>query len=102
MEPRQTSPSLCMAPLVGAWVGLVALTLLSIALGEWLRGVPGLLLPVAAIIWLKAWLIARYFLEISLTRTLIRRIVWVFIAFAPIALVITDLFGRQLAKWLQV
>ena len=91
-----------MTPLVVAWAGLVVLTLVSIALGEWLRGVPGLLLPVASIIWLKAWLVARYFLETRLTTTFIRRLVWTFIAFAPIALVITDLFGSQLAKWSQV
>ena len=102
METERTRPSVRMAPLVLAWAGLVILTLLTIGLGEWFRGLPGLILPVAAIIWLKAWLVARYFLETPLARTFIRRLVWIFIAFAPIALVITDLFGRQLAKWLQV
>lgn len=102
MESEHPQPSQRMTPLVVAWAGLVILTLVSIALGEWLRGVPGLLLPVASIIWLKAWLVARYFLETRLTTTFIRRLVWTFIAFAPIALVITDLFGSQLAKWSQV
>ncbi len=102
MKTERIQPSVRMAPLIAAWIGLVTLTLVSLALGEWFRGLPGLLFPVAAIIWLKAWLVAHYFLEMPLTRTFIRRLVWVFIAFSPIALVITDLFGRQLAKWLQV
>ena len=102
MEIEQTQPSTRMTPLIVAWTGLVILTLTSIGLGEWFSDLPGLLFPVAAIIWLKAWLVARYFLEIPLTRPFIRRLVWIFIAFSPIALVITDLFAHQLAKWLQV
>ena len=63
---------------------------------------PGLLLPVASIIWLKARLVARYFLEAPLCTTFIRRLIWTFIAFAPIALVLTDLFGRQFAEAFQL
>jgi hypothetical protein len=40
-----------------------------------------------------------YFLmETPLSHTFIRRLIWIFIAFAPIALVLTDLFGRQFAE----
>ena len=41
----------------------------------------------AAIIWLKAWLVAYFFLEAKRCHTFIRRLIWAFIAFAPIALV---------------
>ena len=95
-------PSIRLAPLVIAWLGLVSLTLASLGLGDWLRGASWLPLLVAAIAWLKAWLVARYFLETQLTRTFIRRLIWTFIAFAPIALVLTDRFGRQFAEWAQL
>jgi hypothetical protein len=93
---RRTSARL--APLIFAWLGLMALTLVSLGLGAWLRGAVWLPLLVAAVIWLKAWLVATYFLEARLSRTFIRRLIWVFIGFAPVALVLTDLFGRQFAN----
>lgn len=102
MNPQDQTPSTRLSPLFAAWAGLVLFTLLSVALGEWMRGAPGLLLPVASIIWLKAWLVARYFLEVPLCTTFIRRLIWTFIAFAPIALVLTDLFGRQFAEAFQL
>ncbi|MCB1727555.1 MAG: hypothetical protein KDI22_09015 [Gammaproteobacteria bacterium] len=102
MSQQDQSPSTRLRPLFIAWAGLVLLTLLSVALGEWMRGAQGLLLPVASIIWLKAWLVARYFLEAPLCTTFIRRLIWTFIAFAPIALVLTDLFGRQFAATFQL
>lgn len=89
-------------PLVLAWLLLVVLTLISLGLGEWLRGLAWLPLLVASIIWLKAWLVARYFLETHLSHVFLRRVVWVFIAFAPIALVLTDHFGQRLARLLQL
>lgn len=89
-------------PLFLAWAGLVLLSLLSIGLGEWVSEAAWLPSLVGAIIWLKGWLVARYFLEAPLCHTLLRRIIWTFVAFAPIALVLTDTFGHQLAAILQV
>ena len=91
-----------LAPLVMTWGGLVLLSLLSVGLGEWVGNAPWLPAMVGAIIWLKGWLVARHFLEARLCRTLIRRMIWTFVAFAPIALVITDIFGARLARVLQV
>ena len=102
MSASDPRPLTRLAPLAGAWLGLVLLTLGSLGLGEGLRGadwLPGL---VAGIVWLKAWLVARYFLEAPLTHSFIRRVIWTFIAFAPIALVLTDLFGQQFAGWVQL
>lgn len=102
MDTPDPIPSTQLRPLLIAWLGLVLLTLASLGLGEWLSGRSWLPLLVAAIVWLKAWLVARYFLEAQLCRTFIRRLIWVFIAFAPIALVLTDRFGRQFAEWVQL
>jgi hypothetical protein len=54
------------------------------------------------VVWLKAWLVARYFLEAPQCHVFIRRVIWTFTAFAPLALVLTDLFGQQFALWLQL
>lgn len=89
-------------PLAFTWLGLTLLTLGSVALGEWMHGMSGLPIMVAAIVWLKAWLVARYYLEVRLSRRFIRWLVWVFIAFAPLALVFTDLFGQRFAAWAQL
>ena len=102
MNTPERLPSTRLAPLVFAWLVLITLTLLSLGLGEWLRDAPGLPALVAAIIWLKAWLVAYYFLETPLSHAFIRRLVWIFIAFAPIALVLTDMFGRQFAELIQL
>ena len=100
MKTSFTSYPGVLVPLVGAWLGLVLLTLASLGLGEWLRASGWLPLLVASIIWFKGWLIGRYFLEAHLSRTFIRRLVWGFIAFAPVALVLTDFFGRQFVTWI--
>ncbi len=97
MNTSDSQPSIRLAPLALAWLGLVALTLISLVLGEWVGRAPWLPSLVAAIIWLKAWLVAYFFLEAQRTHSFIRRLVWIFIAFAPIALALTDLFGRQFA-----
>ena len=94
MNTPQRLPSTRLAPLVFAWLALITLTLLSLGLGEWLRDAPGLPALVAAIVWFKAWLVADYFLETPLSHA--------FIAFAPIALVLTDMFGRQFAELMQL
>jgi len=102
MKQSPGKASIRLAPLAFAWLGLVVLTFVSLGLGEWLRGTEGLTPLVSAIIWLKAWLVARYYLETPLSHTFLRRLTWTFIAFAPILLVLTDRFGRQFADWLQL
>jgi len=102
MKDATAKPSTRLAPLVLAWAGLVVLTGLSLGLGHWVDGGRWLAPPVAALIWLKAWIVARYYLEIPLARTLLRRAVWAFVAFAPVALLLTSLLGRQFAAWAQL
>ncbi len=84
------------------WAILVLLTLASVGLGEWLQEGAWLSALVGGIIWLKAWLVARYFLETPFSHTFIRRLTWVFIAFVPVALVLTVMFGRWFAEWVRL
>ena len=99
-SPKTGTASL--TPLALVWLALVLLSLLSLVLGEWIGQANWLPAAVATVIWLKAWLVARYFLEANRCVAFIRRLVLGFIAFAPIALVLTDTFGTQLAALLQL
>ena len=85
--------------LTAAWLGLVALTLVGLSLGEWFREARWLPLLVAAIIWLKGALVARHFIESHLAHPFIARLLQGFIAIAPTALVLTAFFGDTLARW---
>lgn len=82
-----------------AWLVLVALTLLGLALGEWARAARWLPLMVAAIIWLKGAVVARHFIESNVAHPFIARLLQIFIAIAPLALIATGFFGATLARW---
>ncbi len=82
-----------------AWLALVVLTLVSLGLGEWFRAAAWLPLLVAAMIWLKGALVARYFIEVQVAHPFIRRLLQIFIAIAPLALILTTFFGDTLARW---
>ena len=85
--------------LTAAWLGLVALTLVGLGLGEWFRAARWLPLLVAAIIWLKGALVARHFIESHIAHPFIARLLRGFIAIAPVALILTAFFGDTLARW---
>ena len=89
-------------PLLFAWSGLVALTLLGNQLGHWLHGIAWLQVLVAVIVWLKGYLVARTFIEMREAHPFIRNVLRGFIAFAPAALVATAFFGPQLARWASI
>lgn len=93
------APSTSLKPLFSAWLALVALTLLSLALGHWFHGAHWLPLIVAAIIGLKGHLIARHFIESHLAHPFIARVLSSFIAFTPLALLLIAFFGRDFARW---
>jgi hypothetical protein len=92
-------PSVSIFPLVLAWLGLVALTILGLGLGRSSGGASWLPLAVAAIVWLKAWIVARHFIESHLAHPFIAWVVRVFIVCVPSALVFTAWFGPHLAQW---
>lgn len=76
--------------LVPAWAGLLVLTAVSILLGENYGHAPWMPLLVAAIIWIKGTVVARYFLESRNVHPFIAWLLRAFIAFAPFALLLTD------------
>lgn len=82
-----------------AWLALVGLTLSGLGLGEWAREFGWLPLVVALIMWIKGFLVARFFIESHLAHPFIANIVKVFVAFAPIALALTAFFGNTIARW---
>ena len=85
--------------LTAAWPILVALTLVSLGLSEWFRDIRWLPMLVAAIIWLKGALVARCFIESHVAHPFIARVLRVFIAISPLALIATAFFGGTLARW---
>lgn len=82
-----------------AWLGLVALTFFSLFLGEYWHSAPWLPLLVAAVVWLKGTLVARHFIESHRAHPFIAWLLRAFIAFAPLALILTSFFGSTLARW---
>lgn len=99
MEKTEKALSTSLAPLTYTWLALVALTLFSLGIGQWFHGMVWLPLLVAAIVWVKGIVIARYFIESHLTHPFIRRVLRYFIAFTPVALVLVVFFGSQFARW---
>lgn len=99
MRDQEEKLSTSLRPLTYGWLVLVALTLLSLGIGQWLHGVVWLPILVAAIIWAKGALIARFFIESHLSHPFIRRVLRYFIAFTPVALVLIVFFGDIFARW---
>ena len=91
IDSTNTAQSSALAPLTYAWLGLVV--------GQWFRGVGWQPLLVAAIVWVKSWLVCRYFIESHLAHPFITKVMRAFILFAPIALILTAFFGSQFARW---
>lgn len=76
------------------WLALLALTLVSLILGKRFGHAPWMPLIVAAIIWIKGTLVARYFIESHDVHYVIALIMKIFIAFVPAALVLTSIFSK--------
>ena len=102
MDQIQTSPSTSYRPAVTTWLILVGLTIISVLLSQWLHGAAWLQLLVAAIVWVKGDLIARHFLETPIAHPFIRRVTQFFIAFTPVALVLTAFFGKEFARFASI
>lgn len=87
-----------LSPLVLGWLALVALTVLSLGLAQWSGHAAWLQLPVAAIVWLKGWIVARYFIGTHLAHPFIAGVVRAFILCVPVALILTVWFGDRIAQ----
>lgn len=90
-------PGTALAPLAVAWLALVLLTLLSLMLGQSSHGATWLQLVVAAIVWVKGVLVSRRFIESDLAHPFIKNVLRVFIAFTPVALVLTAVYRQEFA-----
>lgn len=99
MESIERKPVTSLRPLVLTWLALVALTLVSPQLGDGLGGQEVMQLIVAAIIWIKGHLVARHFIEAELAHPFLRNVLRFFIAFPPIAIVVTTSFGDRFARF---
>jgi hypothetical protein len=99
MKARPALPSLSISTLFGAWLGLLGLTALGLVLGRWSAGASWLPLAVAAVVWLKGWIVTRHFIESNVAHPFIAWVLRVFIVCVPAALLVTMWFGQQLARW---
>jgi hypothetical protein len=100
MSDHPNAEVVILKPLIGAWLALMLLTLLSVALSRWwVVDVRWLAIVVATIVWVKGWLVARAFIESRTAVPFIRYLLGAFMALAPVALVLTGFFGRDFARW---
>ena len=99
MESIERKPATSLRPLVLTWLALVGLTLISPLLGKGLGGQETVQMIVAAIIWIKGQLVARHFIEAELAHPFLRNVLRFFIAFTPIAIVLTTFFGARFARF---
>ncbi len=79
---------------LGAWLGLLTLSFTGLLVGEWFGHTPWMPLLVAAIIWVKGSLVARYFIESHTAHAYVTWLLRIFIAVVPIALVIIAILGK--------
>lgn len=83
-----------------AWLLLVLLLLVSLGAGKFFHGAPWLPFAIAAIVWLKGTLIARYFIEANHAHPFIQWALRLFIGFVPALLLLTAWLGDRLAQWM--
>ena len=81
-------------PPVFAWLALLALSFSGLILGELVGHARWMPLLVAAIIWAKGTMVARYFIESHQVHSYIAWVIRGFVAFVPVALVLTALLGK--------
>ncbi|GAB3552308.1 hypothetical protein GCM10027343_37700 [Noviherbaspirillum agri] len=72
-----------------AWLGLLALTGISLLLGAQFGTASWMPFLVAGIIWLKGSMVARYFIESNHAHPFIAWVLRAFIAFTPLGLILT-------------
>lgn len=80
--------------LTWAWMGLLFLTAVGLATGQMSGHASWLPALVALLIWLKGWIVARYFLNADEAHPFVTWLVRIFTAFAPVALILTNVLAR--------
>lgn len=79
---------------VYAWSGLLLLTMAGLLVGSAWGHASWLPVVVAALIWIKGWVVGRYFLNIHDAHPYVAWLVRIFTAFAPAALLLTEALRR--------
>ena len=92
MSAAHASHQSSLRQLFFAWIGLLLLTALSVWIGREFHAQDGLQPLVAAVLWLKSWLVLRFFLEGRSIHIFFRRVLHVFIAITPVCLVVFGLW----------
>lgn len=82
-----------------AWVCLLGLTALSLLLGNTLHGQTWLQLLVAGILWLKAWIVIRHFIQANATHRFLRNVLYGFIGVTPVCIVLLGFWGAAFARF---
>lgn len=85
--------------LTRAWLLLIGLTFISLALGKGDFSASWLPVLMALVIWLKCAIVADRFIEADQAHPLVHRIVQIFIALAPLALILVTFFGTEIGHW---
>lgn len=80
--------------LLYAWLGLLLLTAAGLLSGLRFGHASWMPVLVAALIWLKGWIVGRYFLRSDEAHPFVTWVVRIFTAFAPAALLLTMALGR--------
>lgn len=80
--------------LLTAWFGLLLLTAVGLLVGRSFGHAAWMPILVSALIWLKGWLVGRYFLNVNEAHPYVAWVVRVFTAFAPAALLVTAALSR--------
>lgn len=86
-------------PIFAGWLILVLLLLVSIGAGHFFHGAAWLPFAIAAIVWVKGTLIARFFIEAHHAHPFIQWALRIFIAFVPAFLLLTAWLGERVARW---
>ncbi|KIF81641.1 hypothetical protein [Noviherbaspirillum autotrophicum] len=79
---------------VPAWLALLALTGISLLLGQKVGHASWMPFVVAAVMWLKGTVVTRYFLESRSAHPFIAWLLRGFVAIAPVALLLTTLLQK--------
>jgi len=85
--------------IVLAWISLVLLTLGSTLIGKVEQSGFWITVLISALIMIKGRIVVEFFLEAGTTRTYIRRVLRFYTIFWPLLIIITYLFGPEIAKF---
>jgi len=85
--------------IIFAWISLVLLTLGSTMLGQTEQSGFWIIVLISTLIMIKGRIVVEFFLEAGTTRSTIRKILRFYTILWPLLIIITYLFGSQIATF---